>query len=181
MDPQLWAWVDRVIYDSQSWSDFRAQMQRVETAQADAKQRIVLCDLNWTRLVQIRLAIAQFFDHPAPAQRFDEIESVEIDFAPGYRSTALLLGGWLAGATAVDGRGKRRAIRSGFRERAGEDDQGFIAGKGGRTDQPLRGWLRTDRVPSRASQKARSARRRGAPAGRNEAPDARRTERPGRV
>ena len=23
MDPQLWAWVDRVIYDSQSWKDFR--------------------------------------------------------------------------------------------------------------------------------------------------------------
>ena len=96
MDPQLWAWVDRVIYDSQSWSDFRAQMQRVETAQAEAKQRIVLCDLNWTRLVQFRLAIAQFFDHPGSHHRFEEIESVEIDFAPGYRSTALLLAGWLA-------------------------------------------------------------------------------------
>ena len=96
MDPQLWAWVDRVIYDSQSWSDFRAQIQRVETAQADAKQRIVLCDLNWTRLVQIRLALAQFFDHPTAHARFDEIESVEIDFAPGFRSTALLLTGWLA-------------------------------------------------------------------------------------
>jgi len=96
MDPQLWAWVDRVIYDSQGWSDFCAQMQRVETAQADAKQRIVLCDLNWTRLVQIRLAVAQFFDSPASQARFDEIESVEIDFAPDYRSTALLLTGWLA-------------------------------------------------------------------------------------
>jgi glucose-6-phosphate dehydrogenase assembly protein OpcA len=96
MDPQLWAWVDRVIYDSQQWSDFRAQMQRVETAQAEAKQRIVLCDLNWTRLVQIRLALAQFFDHPASHDRFDEIDHVEIDFAPGYRSSALLLTGWLA-------------------------------------------------------------------------------------
>jgi glucose-6-phosphate dehydrogenase assembly protein OpcA len=96
MDPQLWAWVDRVIYDSQTWSDFRAQMQRVETAQAEAKQRIVLCDLNWTRLVQFRLGIAHFFDHPASHHRFEEIESVEIDFAPGYRSTALLLAGWLA-------------------------------------------------------------------------------------
>ncbi len=96
MDPQLWAWVDRVIYDSQMWSDFGAQMQRVETAQAEAKQRIVLCDLNWTRLVQFRLALAQFFDHPASHHRFSEIESVEIDFAPGYRSTALLLAGWLA-------------------------------------------------------------------------------------
>jgi glucose-6-phosphate dehydrogenase assembly protein OpcA len=96
MDPQLWAWVDRVIYDSQTWSDFSAQMGRVETAQAEAKQRIVLCDLNWTRLVQFRLAIAQFFDHPGSHHRFDEIETVEIDFAPEYRSTALLLTGWLA-------------------------------------------------------------------------------------
>src|SRR2546423_2546735 len=97
MDPQLWAWVDRVIYDSKTWKDFRAQMQRVETAQAEAKQRIVLCDLNWTRLMQIRLALAQFFDHPATHGHFDEIESVTIDFAPGFRSTALLLTGWLAG------------------------------------------------------------------------------------
>jgi glucose-6-phosphate dehydrogenase assembly protein OpcA len=96
MDPQLWAWVDRVIYDSQTWSDFCAQMKRVETAQAEAKQRIVLCDLNWTRLVQIRLALAQFFDRPAAHARFDEIDRVEIDFAPGFRSTALLLAGWLA-------------------------------------------------------------------------------------
>jgi glucose-6-phosphate dehydrogenase assembly protein OpcA len=96
MDPQLWAWVDRVIYDSQTWSDFCAQMKRVETAQAEAKQRIVLCDLNWTRLVQIRLAIAQFFDHAASHKHFEEIDEVEIDFAPGYRSTALLLTGWLA-------------------------------------------------------------------------------------
>src|SRR6476620_1470292 len=79
MDAQLWAWVDRVIYDSQTWKDFRTQMKRAETAQAEAKQRIVLCDLNWTRLVQIRLAIAQFFDAPASHARFDEIESVEID------------------------------------------------------------------------------------------------------
>src|SRR5437588_2077113 len=96
MDPQLWAWVDRLIYDSGSWTDFRAQMKRVETAQAEAKQRIVLCDLNWTRLVQIRLALAQFFDHPSTHARFDEIDDVEIDFAPGFRSTALLLAGSLA-------------------------------------------------------------------------------------
>ena len=96
MDAQLWAWVERVIYDSQTWGDFRAQMARVETAQAEAKQRIVLCDLNWTRLLQIRLALAQFFDNPASHIRFDEIERVEINFAPGFRSTALLLAGWLA-------------------------------------------------------------------------------------
>jgi glucose-6-phosphate dehydrogenase assembly protein OpcA len=97
MDPQLWAWVDRVIYDSQKWNAFDGQMKRVETAQAEAQQRIILCDLNWTRLYQIRLALAQFFDHPASHRHLREIESVEIDFAPAYRSTALLLTGWLAG------------------------------------------------------------------------------------
>lgn len=95
MDAQLWAWVDRFIYDSQEWKNFGAQMGLVETAQQEAKQRIVLCDLNWMRLDKVRLAIAQFFDHPAAHHHFAELESGEIEFAPGHRSTALLLAGWL--------------------------------------------------------------------------------------
>jgi glucose-6-phosphate dehydrogenase assembly protein OpcA len=96
MDPQLWAWVDRVIYDSQPWQDFQAQMRLVDFAQAEAKQRIVLCDLNWTRLDKVRFALAQFFDHPASHHRLAKIAKVRIDFAPGFRSTALLFIGWLA-------------------------------------------------------------------------------------
>src|SRR5213592_2564579 len=95
MDPQLWAWVDRVIYDSQTWKDFSGQMRLVECAQQEAKQRIVLCDLNWTRLDKIRLALAQFFDHPASHHRLAKIDKVGIDFARGFRSTALLFAGWL--------------------------------------------------------------------------------------
>ena len=96
MDPQLWAWVDRLVYDSQIWKNFDAQMRLVETAEKEAKQRIVLCDLNWTRLDKIRSAIAQFFDHPSSHHHFSEIENVRIDFAPEFRSTAVLLAGWLA-------------------------------------------------------------------------------------
>ncbi len=119
MDPHLWAWVDRVIYDSQRWSDFCAQMERVETAQAEAKQRILLCDLNWTRLVQFRLAIAQFFD-PAPARaRFEKIETVEIDFGAGYRSTALLLSGWLASQLKWKVEAKTRDNKLTFRNESG--------------------------------------------------------------
>jgi glucose-6-phosphate dehydrogenase assembly protein OpcA len=95
MDPQLWTWVDRVIYDSHHWNDFRGQMRLVETAQRETKQRIVLCDLNWTRLENVRFALAQFFDHPAAHHRLTKIGRVRIDFAPGYRSTALLFAGWL--------------------------------------------------------------------------------------
>jgi glucose-6-phosphate dehydrogenase assembly protein OpcA len=132
MDPQLWAWVDRVIYDSQGWNDFDRQMKRVETAQAEAKQRIVLCDLNWTRLVQIRLALAQFFDNPATHCDFEKIERVEIDFAPGFRSTALLLAGWLGaqlqwtnakqsanGTLTFNGPGESE-IKISLREKSGE-------------------------------------------------------------
>jgi glucose-6-phosphate dehydrogenase assembly protein OpcA len=95
MDPQLWAWVDRVIYDSRTWKDFRAQLHLVETAQQEARQRIVLCDLNWTRLDKVRFALAQFFDHPASHHHFSKIKKMRIDFAPGYRSTAILFAGWL--------------------------------------------------------------------------------------
>lgn len=95
MDPQLWTWVDRLIFDSHDWSDFDAQMRLVETAQAESNHRVALCDLNWTRLVHLRLAIAQFFDQTACLSQLTEIERVEIDFAPGFRSTGLLLLGWL--------------------------------------------------------------------------------------
>ena len=109
IDPQLWAWVDRVIYDSQTWRHFDEQMKLVETAQEEARQRIVLCDLNWVRLVHLRIALAQFFDHPATHHHLAEIKTLEIAHAPGFRSTALLLVGWLAGqldweATAGSGR-----------------------------------------------------------------------------
>jgi len=94
--PQLWAWVDRLIYDSQRWKDFRAQMRLLESAEQEANQRIVLCDLNWTRLDNIRFALAQFFDHPASHHNLTKINKLRIDFAPGFRSTAVLFAGWLA-------------------------------------------------------------------------------------
>jgi len=96
MDSQLWAWVDRVIYDSQGWEDFRAQMRLLESAEQEANQRIVFCDLNWTRLDNVRFALAQFFDHPASHHHFAKIKKVRIDFAPGFRLTAVLFAGWLA-------------------------------------------------------------------------------------
>jgi len=132
MDAQLWAWVDRFIYDSHTWKDFSTQLRLVETAQQEARQRIVLCDLNWTRLDKTRIAIAQFFDHPASHHRFAQIEKVRIDFAPEYRSTAVLLAGWLAaqldwrdgkidnGGTLRFDAGKNRKIDIVLREKSGE-------------------------------------------------------------
>jgi glucose-6-phosphate dehydrogenase assembly protein OpcA len=96
IDPQLWTWVDRVIYDSHGWSDFSSQIQLLQRTQQEANQRIVSCDLNWTRLDNLRFALAQFFDHPASHHRLAKISKVQIDFAPAFRSTAILFVGWLA-------------------------------------------------------------------------------------
>jgi glucose-6-phosphate dehydrogenase assembly protein OpcA len=96
IDPQLWTWIDRVIYDSHDWNDFRSQIRLLERTQQEANQRIVPCDLNWTRLDHLRFALAQFFDHPASHHRLAKITKVRIDFAPTFRSAALLFAGWLA-------------------------------------------------------------------------------------
>jgi glucose-6-phosphate dehydrogenase assembly protein OpcA len=138
LDPQLWAWVNRVIYDSQIWRDFGQQMDLVEEAQDEARQRIVLCDLNWVRLLYFRLALAQFFDHPATHHHLEEIKALEIEHAPGFRSTALLLVGWLAGQlewTRSGGKSKslgfsretehgKRKIRVALHEKEGEPISG---------------------------------------------------------
>jgi glucose-6-phosphate dehydrogenase assembly protein OpcA len=97
LDPQLWAWVDRLIYDSRDWRDFNEQMNLVEKIQREAQSReMVLCDLNWSRLLHFRLAFGQFFDHPASHRHFDKIENISLVFGRGYRSTALLFIGWIA-------------------------------------------------------------------------------------
>ena len=141
MDPQLWAWVDRLIYDSQTWSNFGPQMQRIETAQAEAKQRVVLCDLNWTRIVHLRLALAQFFDCPGSDRQLSAIDAVEVDFAPGFRSTAVLLVGWFAAQLGWETKGAEgealvfnnsagKRVEAKLREKSGEAINRYVVRSG---------------------------------------------------
>jgi glucose-6-phosphate dehydrogenase assembly protein OpcA len=95
-DPQLWRWVDRLIVDSNSWTDPSAQFRILQEIQSLGRTRSALCDLNWTRLFHLRYAIAQIFDLPAALERIQRIEDVEIAHAPGNRLTALQLLGWMA-------------------------------------------------------------------------------------
>jgi glucose-6-phosphate dehydrogenase assembly protein OpcA len=96
IDSQLSSWVDRLIYDSQTWSTVETQINLLKKLHGETDGRVILCDLNWTRIVHLRFALAQFFDHPASHHHFAKLTRVEIDFAPGYRSTAVLLAGWIA-------------------------------------------------------------------------------------
>jgi len=95
-EDQLWTWVDRLIFDSQSWSHIAGQFELLRTSIEPVSPRMTLCDLNWTRSLYLRQAIAQIFDHPEFLGELDSVNAVEIVHAPAMRSTALLLAGWLA-------------------------------------------------------------------------------------
>jgi glucose-6-phosphate dehydrogenase assembly protein OpcA len=66
LNPTLWPWIDRLIIDSLPWSHPRAQFARLQESLATAKATLTL------------------------------ISAIRIGHAPGHRSTALLLLGWLA-------------------------------------------------------------------------------------
>lgn len=97
MDDQLWKWVDRLYYDSQSWADPARQFSLVRAAAGgETGRRTTLRDLNWTRSLHLRQAIAQIFDHPDNLALLHRIDRCVLAYAPAFRSTAALVAGWLA-------------------------------------------------------------------------------------
>lgn len=96
VDAQLWAWVDRLVFDSQKWPHPAEQFRLLLDSLEDAQTRLALCDLNWTRSLHLRQALAQMFDHPENLAILNTLQTVGITYAPDFRSTALLLVGWFA-------------------------------------------------------------------------------------
>jgi glucose-6-phosphate dehydrogenase assembly protein OpcA len=94
-EEHLWTWVDRLVFDSQSWPHITEQIKLLRTSIEPAGPRMTLCDLNWTRSLYLRQAIAQIFDHPEFLGELEALQAVDIVHAPGMHSTALLLAGWL--------------------------------------------------------------------------------------
>jgi len=96
LDERLWSWVNRLIFDSRDWSNPRVQFAALRGSLSRIKCRMVMCDLNWTRLLHFRWALAQMFDHPDNVAELSKLEAVEITHAADSKSTAILLLGWLA-------------------------------------------------------------------------------------
>ncbi len=96
IDETLWAWVDRLIYDSLEWKDARRQFSLLRESVQRAQAHLVLCDLNWARSLHLRQALSQMFDHPDNLSLLDDLTLVTIAHAPENRSTALLLASWFA-------------------------------------------------------------------------------------
>jgi glucose-6-phosphate dehydrogenase assembly protein OpcA len=96
IDLQLWRWVDRFFFDSQTWRRPAEQMKILRGSVASAGARCVLCDLNWRRLIYYRLALGQLFDHPWAARRVHAIRELTITYNPECWTTAVLFVSWVA-------------------------------------------------------------------------------------
>ncbi len=94
LNEKLWSRVDRLIFDSADWTNVAEQFVIVRQICNFTEARTVLCDLNWSRLLGTRFALAQIFDHSCALQRIHSIERVTI--STPKRLTGLLLLGWLA-------------------------------------------------------------------------------------
>lgn len=96
IDGKLWRWVDRLLFDSQFCTHPKEQFELVSKIGLLSDARTILCDLNWTRTFLLREAVAGIFDSSCILPELQSLKSLAIDYAPGYRTTALLLIGWLA-------------------------------------------------------------------------------------
>lgn len=96
IDGQLLSWVDRLVFDSYKWAQPAQQLRRLLTWLDKSQSHLAMCDLNWTRSLHLRQALAQMFDHPENRRILDGLTTVEITHAPEFRSTALLFIGWFA-------------------------------------------------------------------------------------
>ncbi len=93
-DSQLFRWVDRLFFDSQTWSRPAHEFQRLR--HLTQRGRTTLRDLNWTRLGQMRWVLAHMFDHQEVLGAANQIRQIRVTHSPEARSTAALLVGWLS-------------------------------------------------------------------------------------
>lgn len=95
-DSPLWQRVDKLIIDSLDWHNPSENLLRLSQIREHYGSRLALADLNWTRTLSLRQAIALSFDVPALQQDLANIDRLEIQHAPDAKLTALLLTAWFA-------------------------------------------------------------------------------------
>jgi glucose-6-phosphate dehydrogenase assembly protein OpcA len=111
--PEVWRWVDRLIFDSQAWANPLEHLRTLR--ERTSPDRTVLCDLAWTRTLHLRQSFAQMFDTEGNAAALRQVRRVCISHAPGARTSAILLLGWLAAQLNWD-QASERAQKIRFRD-----------------------------------------------------------------
>jgi glucose-6-phosphate dehydrogenase assembly protein OpcA len=92
----LWNWVDRLLFDSARWTAPAEQLHRLHRLKSRSGAGMALSDLNWTRCLSMRQAIAQCADRHIVLRQLQELQHLEITHASGFHSTAQLIACWMA-------------------------------------------------------------------------------------
>jgi glucose-6-phosphate dehydrogenase assembly protein OpcA len=92
----VWARVDRLLFDSLFWQDPLEALGRLQQIRAKANTRMAVADLNWTRTLSFRQALAECFDAPALRPSLRGISHLEIQHSSDAATTGWLLLSWFA-------------------------------------------------------------------------------------
>lgn len=114
-EERLYRLLNRLIFDSATWSDPVAGFRRLAEAREDTKGKLVTQDLSWTRSYFYRLATARLFDDPIAQKAFPEINRVTVGGHPDHRMAVLQLMAWVftrSGWTVTSCQGNRWQLRS---------------------------------------------------------------------
>jgi glucose-6-phosphate dehydrogenase assembly protein OpcA len=114
-EERLYRLLNRLIFDSATWSDPLKGFRRIAEAREDTKGQMVTQDLSWTRSYFYRLAVARLFDDPIAQRSFPEIDEVKLKGNPKSRIAVLLFLAWIStrsGWTPEDCRGDSWTLRS---------------------------------------------------------------------
>jgi glucose-6-phosphate dehydrogenase assembly protein OpcA len=95
-EPTLYSRIDRLIIDSGEWKDPLTQLTRLEKAYREAASHFNVMDLAWTRVLQMRLAIAACYDDPQALAELPRVSEVTISHHPEQGLDARMLGAWMA-------------------------------------------------------------------------------------
>ena len=105
-DSPLWQRVDRLIIDSLDWQNPSEDLRRLSDIRANFGTHLALADLNWTRTLGLRQAIALSFEAPSLQQELSGLSQLQIQHAPNARLTAMLLISWFAAQLSWEFAGK---------------------------------------------------------------------------
>ena len=95
-EPTLYSRIDRLIIDSGEWSHPAAQFELLEDAYSSSPSRFNVMDLTWTRILQMRLALAACYDDPLALAELPRVHEVVITHAATHALDARMIAAWMA-------------------------------------------------------------------------------------
>ncbi|NNE90622.1 MAG: hypothetical protein HKN23_03160 [Verrucomicrobiales bacterium] len=93
---RLYTRIDRLIFDSEHWTEPRSQFLRLKRSLSEDNSSFVPHDLSFTRLNPIRTGIAKCFDNVRAKQETGRIEEINVSFGNEARMSAIYFAAWAA-------------------------------------------------------------------------------------